>query len=173
MADRGCPIRARLAPHLREGNGERGLVTALASSEQPIAMLPVYNAAEVFKAQIKYLDFQNGSGVRFVTMLAQGIMPVTSQEVFYTYQGLTADGAYWISAILPLNAAFLPADDASAGNPPEGGVAFPDPSTATSEQFQSCFAAVTERLNAAAPGDFTPGLDALDEMMQSLQVTAP
>ena len=85
-----------------------------AAPDQEIPVLPVYNAAQVFRAQVQYVNMQNGAGVRFVTMYSQGLMPATNKDVFYTYQGLTSDGAYWVSAILPVNAAFLPADTNAA-----------------------------------------------------------
>ena len=142
-----------------------------AAPGQEIPVLPVFNEAQILRAQMRYLDFANGAGVRFVTMYAQGLVPVTNKTVFYTYQGLTADGAYWVSAILPVNATFLPADDAGASEPPAGGVPFPaepDP-----EQVKAYYQAVADKMNATPAADFTPSLEALDAMMQSLQVTAP
>jgi hypothetical protein len=142
-----------------------------AAPDQEMPVLPVYNAAQILRAQVQYASFQNGAGVRFVTMYSQGLMPATNKEVFYTYQGLTSDGAYWVSAILPVNAAFLPADSNSAGNPPAGGVPFPvNPGEA---QAKAYYQAVADRMHATAASQFTPSLEALDAMMQSLRVTAP
>jgi hypothetical protein len=137
--------------------------------DQEIPLLPVYNAAQVFRAQVRYLGFSNGAGVRFVTMYAQGFLPATNQEVFYTYQGLTSDGAYWVSAVLPVNAAWLAPDANSASNPPAGGIAFPANPDGT--QLNTYYRAVTDKLNATPAGQFTPSLEALDAMMQSLRIT--
>ncbi len=141
-----------------------------AAPGEEIPMLPVYNEAQVLRPQVKYLSFGNGAGVRFVTLLSQGLMPVTNQEVFYTYQGLTTDGAYWVSAILPVSAALLPADAGAAGNPPAGGVGFP--ANPDGAQVKAYYQAVTDKLNATPAGQFTPSLEALDAMMQSLRIAA-
>lgn len=144
---------------------------AAPAGELPV--LPVYNEAQALRAQVRYLAFQNGSGVRWVTFFAQGLVPATNKDVLYTYQGLTADGAYWVSAILPVKLAYLPADANSAGKPPAGGVAFPDLANANEGQVRAYYQAVAEKLDATAAGEFTPGLDALDALVQSLTVTAP
>lgn len=143
-----------------------------AASDEEIPMLPLYGAAQVLRTQVQYLDFANGSGVRFVTLYAQGVGPVTNQEIFYTYQGLTSDGAYWVSAILPVNASLLPADAESASNPPADGVVFPEGAT-DAEPYNAYYQAITDKLNAAPADQFTPDLTELDAMMQSLRVTAP
>ncbi|MGQ9681073.1 MAG: hypothetical protein ACUVX9_00900 [Anaerolineae bacterium] len=142
-----------------------------AVSGEEIPVLPVFNEAQILRAQVQYADFENGAGVRCVTMYAQGLVPATNRTVFYTYQGLTADGAYWVSAILPVNAGFLPADDAGASEPPAGGVPFP--AELSAEQVKAYYQAVADKMDAAPTAEFTPSLEALDAMMQSLRVTAP
>ena len=142
-----------------------------AAPGEEIPVLPVYNAAQVIRAQVQYLNIQNGAGVRFLAFYSQGLVPVTNKELFYTYQGLTSDGAYWVSAILPVNAAFLAADLKSAGNPPADGIPFP--ANPDGAQVKAYYQAVTDKLNATPAGGFTPGLAALDAMMQSLRVAAP
>ena len=67
-----------------------------------IPLLPLYNAGELGWAKVAYFDFQNGSGVRFVTQLGQAEWPFYNGGMFYTYQGLTGDGRYYVSVIMPL-----------------------------------------------------------------------
>ena len=43
-------------------------------------------------SQVQYLDFKNGTGVRYLTQFDQGILPINNYELVYTYQGLTSDG---------------------------------------------------------------------------------
>lgn len=78
-----------------------------------------------------------------------------------------------MSAILPVNTALLPAGPDTAGNPPAGGVPFPDLATAGAAEANAYYQAVTARLNAAPASHFTPDLTALDAMIQSLRVAAP
>ena len=104
------------------------LKTIINSPGQPLPenlpFLPAFNAAQTFHSNEQPLTFQNGTGIRFLTQYGQAPYPVNNNSLFYTFQGLTNDGAYYVAAILPINAAFLSAD----GNPdtplPADGVPF-------------------------------------------------
>lgn len=67
-----------------------------------LPFLPLFNAAQVFTAEEAYIDFGSGSGIRYLTMYAQFFNLPNNQELFYTYQGITADGQYVVSFILPI-----------------------------------------------------------------------
>lgn len=126
-----------------------------------IPFLPIFNAAQLMRAQIAYLDFQNGSGVRFLTQYDQAYIPINSNELFYTFQGLTTDGAYYIAAVLPTAHPSLPAD---GSNPPGGDW----------EEFvnnwDSYILALVAQLDAAPASTFTPDLSLFDRLMESLLV---
>ena len=131
-------------------------------SPERIPLIPIFNAAQVFRSQVKYLNFQSGQGIRFITQYDQAIMPINNQEVFYTFQGLTSDGRYYIAAVLPVSTAALP-----------------DTAQMTQEQMQTlgtgeAFAAyltqIVQTLNGLPATDFTPNLDQLDAMITSLRV---
>lgn len=130
-----------------------------------IPFLPAFNAAQMFHSNEQILAFQNGKGIRFLTQYGQDVYPVNNSDMFYTFQGMTDDGAYYVSAVLPVSAAFLPAD----GNPdtplPAGGVPF------DRQNFQSqYFELVKQKLNAADPNAFNPTLASLDVLIQSILV---
>jgi hypothetical protein len=78
-----------------------------AAPELPIPTLSIWPHTQVFCSQVKYLDFQNGSGVRFITQYAVEASPVTNREIFYSFQGLTQDGTYYVAAYFPIAAAGL------------------------------------------------------------------
>ena len=47
----------------------------------------------------KFISFQNGSGVRFVTVYGiQAIQPIDNEHLTYVFQGFTDDGKYYVSA---------------------------------------------------------------------------
>ena len=73
-------------------------------SEDPgsIPLLPLWNAGQMFLSKPGYLNFENGSGVRYLTMYGQGFAPINNHDLFYSFQGLTADGKYWVSVIMPI-----------------------------------------------------------------------
>ena len=49
------------------------------------------------------INFQSGRGIRYVTEYAQMTYPITNHEMFFSFQGLTTDGKYWVSIILPIS----------------------------------------------------------------------
>jgi hypothetical protein len=147
------------------------LLAAPVADPDGIPFLPLFNAAQVFRSKISYFGFQNGQGVRFLTEYAQYYAPVNNKDLFYTYQGLTADGEYWVSAIFPVNAAFLQANPDSTDVPP-GGIAIPSWSSPTFEaDMQTYYNTILPMLGATADNAFTPALDCLDLYLQSLQIS--
>ena len=116
------------------------------------------------------LDFQNGMGVRYFTEYAQYYAPVDNYDLFYTYQGLTTDGKYYVSATFPVNAAFLQNsyDDTTV---PPGGILAPDFSSQTYEtDMETYYIQMINLLNTTADNVYTPNLTCLDQFIQSLQI---
>jgi hypothetical protein len=149
---------------VNEGAGQIvASLQALLESPQEIPnmpFLPLFNAAQVMHAQIQYLDFANGKGLRYLTEFSQGIVPINNNELIYTYQGLTNDGKYYVAAVLPVNHPSLPADGQVTGKePPE-----------FTSDFAAYLANVAKALNAQAANTFTPDLTQLDAMMSSLEI---
>ena len=118
-----------------------------------------------FTAQTHTVNFQNGHGVRYLTQVFQSFLPVNNSDLFYYYQGMTNDGKYFVQATLPINAAFLPADSSPNAPVPADGIPF------NPDDFQGYLNNVAAKLNATQTYDFNPYLDALDEMIASMQVT--
>jgi len=144
-------------------------VTALLAGQDVAQPLPKALAFG-FHAQAKPILFKNGHGVRYLTKVSTYFAPVTNTDIFYYYQGITNDGAYFVSAIFHVNASFLVADSKPDSSTPPDGVPFnwgPD------LDFTTYISQVTQKLNETAPENFNPSLLVLDEMIGSLQVTAP
>jgi hypothetical protein len=131
--------------------------------ESGLPLLPGFNAAQTFNAQYQVLPFVSGSGIRFLTLYAQYYAPVNNHELFYTYQALTADDQYWVSAILPINNPILPAN---ADNPP-GGVSWED----FSNNYEPYIADMIVQLNTQPSEAYTPTLAALDALVASIIIT--
>ncbi len=125
-----------------------------------LPFLPMFNAAQIFSAEVEYFNFQNGSGVRYLTMYGQAISPVDNMNLFYTYQGITNDRRYYISAVLPVINSGLPNDGSSQV---EDWITFEN----NWEDY------ITETLNwleEQAPQNFYPNLEKLDLMMASFEI---
>lgn len=128
------------------------------SSIDNLPFLPLFPAAQYMQAQINYLDFKGGSGLRYLTQYGQDVYPVNNQNMFYTFQGLTDDNKYYISAIFPVS------------NP-----VLPDPDTITLDQafadnFLTYITETEKTLDAQDVSSFTPDLALLDELIASIEI---
>ncbi|BCX02953.1 MAG: hypothetical protein KatS3mg053_0891 [Candidatus Roseilinea sp.] len=139
----------------------QALLTARpAQLKQDPLLLPASGLSQAMRAQVRYLEFDSGSGMRFVTHLTQEIRPLTGSSLIYTFQGLTRDGRYYIAAYIPVTTTALPATPA-------------DVTKAERDAFKRDYLAyadgVAQKLDAQ-PKSFTPSLAALDAMIASLQI---
>ncbi len=121
--------------------------TALAKNKcksDEIAVFPSIDACQLFRSRIKFLDFKSGRGVRFLTSYATDVSPTTGNDVFYTFQGMSKDSKYWLSVFYPLKVSGLK---------------------------ESSDAKISERcLNSLDSGKFSPALEELDKMVQSIMI---
>ncbi len=140
----------------------QALIGGAAPGDSALPLLPVFNAAQTFHAMYSSFPFASGGGIRFITLYAQYYAPINNHDLFYTYQGLTSDGKYWISALLPITNPILPVN---AENPP-GGV--------TWEQFGNNYTSyisdITAQLNAQSPDNYTPTFTLLDAFVASITI---
>ena len=127
-------------------------------SPSDLPFMPMWNAAQLFSAKVSYFDFQNGSGIRYLTMYGQALWPVNNQSLFYTYQGITNDNRYYICAVLPIT---------HTGLPFEGQV---DDFIAFDENWDSYIADTLAWLESQAPNSFLPNMEHLDAMMASFEI---
>ena len=128
---------------------------------EEIPFLPLWNAGQLMQTQVAYLNFQNGSGVRFLSEYAQYYAPINNTDMFYTFQGLTVDGQYYIAAVLPVSHPTLPPDSSEI---PGGDF------DAFADNYLSYIADIEQQLAAADPASFAPSLALLDGMIQSISV---
>jgi len=127
-------------------------------------VLPIFNAAQMITVQVEYLTFEGGSGVRFVSQYGQASWPINNSDLFYAYQGLTDDGMYLISAILPISHPNLPAD---------GDTFIGDEYDAFINAYEAYLLDVENQLALESPLSFFPQLTDLDAMMESMQIQGP
>ncbi len=128
-------------------------------AEEPYPFLPVWNAGQMMAVQFDYVEFLDGEGIRYLTQYGQAAWPINNEDLFYTFQGLTADGEYYVSAVLPVMHPDLPTDgDTFIGE--------------EYEEFINGYAeyldAIQAQLEASASKAFEPRLTTLDGLMQSL-----
>jgi hypothetical protein len=113
---------------------------------EEIPVLPDPGTAQAFRARIRYLRFDGGSGVAFITRYpASEAFPTGS--LTWTFQGVTDDGRYWVSVFHPVHASGLPTT----------GPAY----------------AVARHLDAMHPDGIRPSPDTLAAIARTLRVREP
>lgn len=142
-------------------NNLKQLLAEKPTSPESIPFLPLWNAAQMFRSNVSYITFKNGSGVRFLAMYGQAFYPVNNNSLFYSFQGLTNDGAYYIAAVLPVSHPSLPA---TGDEIPNGDF---DAFVANIETY---WAETTASLEAQPLNSFTPDISLLDAMFESFTV---
>lgn len=126
-----------------------------------IPFLPIWNAGQMFHSNVEYMDFQNGSGVRFLTQYGQAIYPVNNNGLFYTFQGITNDGNWYVAAVLPV---------ANPELPPNGEEPLNGDWEAFSNNFEAHLNEMAILLESQPDQAFNPNISALDDLIHSLQV---
>lgn len=111
-----------------------------------IGVLPSVDACQLFRAQVRFLHFKTGRGVRFVTRYATDVSATTGRNIFYTFQGLTGDEKYWIAVFYPVRVRNLR-------------------ETTNADESK-------RRLDQMRPDQYSPDLNKLDTMVKSISVQA-
>jgi len=154
---------ARLQALLAEPNPDLGAYAAVPGADvvPTLPFLPTANASQVFRAQPALLSFggerggsEGGRGVRYLTHYAQGFVPLTRREVWYSFQGLTEDGSYYLSITFPIRIEALEEVAPLDFNPPD------------------FLAYLQERFQVVQnAGDIQPNLSLLDSIVSSIAIT--
>ena len=121
--------------------------------------LPPQPAVQTFWAKFAFVDFVNGSGIRYITQFDQGPNPITNDSTFYTFQGLTDDGRYYVAAFFPIATSSLPATAAEV-----------DIQAILADDFGAYIQETIATLFDLDAADFDPDLSRIDAMLASLLV---
>lgn len=128
-------------------------------ADAQIPVFPLIPASQVFHAQPHIIDFVNGTGVSFITYYAQDASPLRPAQVFWTFQGITLDGKYFVSAFWNIG---------SPGLPPETPAISGQDYDAFVKQYKDYIDNIVKTLNRLPPAGFTPNLSLLENMARSI-----
>jgi hypothetical protein len=131
--------------------------------EPALPFLPWVNAQQTFCSQPQVVQFPGGKGIRYLTYYSQDPSPVLEQHVFYTFQGMTNDGKFYVSVSFPVQTGIFPTQ------PPD----CPQCSEPNYNPFPEWTKMLTEQLNQlhAQPADqFRPSLLLLDKLIKSIRI---
>jgi hypothetical protein len=131
------------------------------ASPENIPFIVFWNAGAMVLSNVEYFEFKNGSAVRFLSQYGQALWPVNNKDLFYGFQGLTDGGDYVITAVFPISHPSLP---------PDGETYLGGDFESFMEGYEDYLAQVEAELNSYPPETFSPALNQLDAMMQSIEV---
>lgn len=111
-------------------------------------------AGSLIDARLSPLAFQNGTGYSYLFTKSFSADPLTSTTLTYMYQGVTSDEKYFISFIMTVDAPFL--------------AEFIGQQLTSAQDFETYYQKVNSRVESAAGEEFSPSIDALDELISSI-----
>ncbi len=135
---------------------------ALDTGSEPLPYLPMVGAAQGFYAKPVYVEFEGGAGVRYLTYYALDVSPITEGRVFYTFQGITDDGLYYIAVNFPTLTELLMEDADLENLDYEAFVA----------DFATYFTDTITSLDEQLDEDYIPGLGELDALVASISINS-
>lgn len=136
------------------------LAEAPANPSGDLPFLPLINAKQEMHTGEKYLAFRGGRGVAYLTQYAQAPLSVNNHDLIYTFQGLTDDGRYYVSAVLPVAHRDLPAD----------GTSLPADGKQSLAAILGASMGGAIQVLEAQPSGFTPALADLEGLVRSIEV---
>jgi hypothetical protein len=124
--------------------------------------LPILGNIQALRVRMAPLSFQNGGGFRFIAHYAYDPTPMNNEQAVYIFQGITDDGKYYVSAFLPIS---NPALSPTVNDVPGGDY------NAFVANYDQYVIDITNTINNAAPETFTPNLNDLDYLIQSILIS--
>lgn len=126
--------------------------------ETALPFMPVLHAGQAIRARVAYVNTSAFNGIAYVTAYQSALEPFTSSSFMYTFQGISKDGAYYVSVFARLHTDLFPKDLPAI-----------DPAKFADEHLKY-IADSAAKLNAANPQAFTPPLPLLEGVVQSIAV---
>lgn len=140
------------------------LISSGTWSSGELPFLPPLPMIQTFFSHATVISFNGGQGVRFIADYNESRHPMSNRTIFYTFQGLTNEGMYWVAVTLPISSPSLPAD-ADFNTLPEGYTI-----ESWSQNYSSYVSDVKDVLEARAPDSFFPTINSLDSLIRSITV---
>jgi hypothetical protein len=118
--------------------------------------MPILTHGQTLTARAQYVETSAVTGISYLTNVSAALEPFTRRSFFYTFQGISADGEYYITVTIILDTALF--DEALEGFDP----------AKFQEEWPTYLAESITTLNEAEPADFSPSLDLIDALVKSI-----
>jgi hypothetical protein len=124
--------------------------------------VPFVNAGPLLRSKVVVYQNDQIQGGSELTQFAQSFYPINNQMLFFTFQGMTKDGKYYINVTMPITQQDLVAtgDDIPGGD-----------FEAFANTFTQYIDQVRPQLDAAASDTFTPHYDLMTQIVQGITYT--
>jgi hypothetical protein len=120
--------------------------------DEYLPYLPPAEAGQLLRARVEYIDTPQVSGVAYVTAFSQDVTRLAAGDFWYTFQGLSVDGTWYVAVSWVLTVDGFPAQ-IRGGPPPRNYARYLNQTIA--------------RLNGAGPSAISPSLASLDALARS------
>ncbi len=144
---------------LAERTDPASLESAAVGAPTELPFLPIQEAGMAIVARVAYIDTAEVSGIAFVTGFRQDVFPFSRGDFWYTFQGLSTDGRWYVSVMWSVDASMFPASVSQAEARRVGTGA---------SRWNRYIRRSVATLDAAEPTAFTPSLDTLDDLVRSI-----
>lgn len=125
-----------------------------------VPYLPVVEeAAQLLVARAQYIETPEVTGVAYVTGFGQDTFPFTRDGLWYTFQGVSTNGRWYVAVSWSLRADMLPTRISQADAERVG---------RNGRTWARYVRQTVATLDAAEPTAFTPSLDTLDALVRSI-----
>ena len=159
----GYQLASRQLERLQELLAERPDPATLESiTDQQVVdlpYLPIEGAALAIGARVGFIDTPELAGVAYVTGFRQDTFPFARDDFWYTFQGLSADGQWYVSVSWIVRATMFPARVSDSAARRIG---------RTAASWERYIRQSVRTLDAAEPSAFRPSLEALDALVRSI-----
>lgn len=125
---------------------------------QSLPYVRFVGAGQAIHAKAHYIDTPELAGIAYLTAFRQDVYPFSATDFWYTFQGLSHDGTWYVAVDFSIEAEVFPAK-----------VSRKDVSRLNSAKQWAKYAAQSSRsLNGAAPDAFDPPLTSIDAVVESI-----
>jgi hypothetical protein len=125
-------------------------------SGQGLPYVPVLTHGQVLAARAQYVETSVAQGISYIAAHKAALEPFSPVDFAYIFQGISTDGQYYIAVTFPLTTGLFPESLENFDF------------EAFQAEWPEYLAASIATLNTAAPDAFTPPLDAVDALIQSI-----
>jgi len=129
-----------------------------ASLTGTLPYLPVQPTVQALHAQAKVITTDTLAGIRYIGYSTLGVEPISEGNIWYTFQGMTSDGLYYVAFRYPVYTGVLPEVPADYNE-----AAFED-------GYEAYLQTVIDALNNADGEMFVPALSVFDALVSSIEV---